>query len=374
MACITKRRGRLVLDFYDQHGRRRLKTLKPGTTMKTARKELSEIEAQVERSTYLPRRSIPPFSDVATDWLTYKAPQVRSSTYEQYEGHVRNHLQPYFGQIKINRINFNAVERFVTALHQAGMIAPTVKKVLTTLGGILRYAVRRGLTYYNPVSDIERPRDHRQQEMDFLRPEEIRALLAHTEGRLYRMLFFLAVMTGARQGELLGLKWTDIDWFNSQLHIRRTFNHFRFHEPKSKASRRAIDLGPAVLQELRKWKLACPPSELDLVFPNEEGKPLDCRNLVQRHFHKALAAAKLRRIRFHDLRHTYATLLIAQGEHPKLIQSQLGHHSINVTMDVYGHLMETVNTQAPQRLEATVLGKNGEKMVTSTKKGLDLER
>lgn len=127
-------------------------------------------------------------------------------------------------------------------------------------------------------------------------------------------------------------------------------------EPKSKASRWKIDLAPELIHELKKWKLACPKGELDFIFPTEEGTPENAANLLYRRFFPALRRAGLPRMRFHNLRHTYASLLIAQGEHPKYIQSQLGHSSINVTMDIYGHLMETVNQKAASRLGKAVLG------------------
>jgi integrase len=165
-----------------------------------------------------------------------------------------------------------------------------------------------------------------------------------------------AVLTGMREGELLGLQWGDIDWLNSQIHVRRTYNHGRFYEPKTKTSRRKIDLAPELVRELKRWRVACPPGDLDLVFPTENGTPEDATNMVRWRFLPALRRAKLPKIRFHNLRHTYASLLIAQGEYPKYIQSQLGHSSINVTMDIYGHLMDTVNRRAATQLGKLVLG------------------
>ena len=123
----------------------------------------------------------------------------------------------------------------------------------------------------------------------------------------------MAIMTGARQGELLGLKWSDIDWEAKQIFIQRTFNFRKFFDPKTSSSRRKVDLSPLVIKELRKWKLACPATELDLIFPNEAGKPMNNKNMLKRYFHPALKAAGLPRLRFHDLRHTYASLLIHQG-------------------------------------------------------------
>ena len=165
-----------------------------------------------------------------------------------------------------------------------------------------------------------------------------------------------AVKTREVGWELIGLRLGYDDWPNSQLHIRRTLNHGKFMEPKSKASRRKIDLAPELVHELKKWKLPRPKGELDLIFPTKEGTPENAANLLYRRFSPALRRAGLPRMRFHNLRHTYASLLIAQGEHSKYIQSQLGHSSINVTMDIYGHLMDTIIQKAASPLGETVLG------------------
>ena len=133
-----------------------------------------------------------------------------------------------------------------------------------------------------------------------------------------------------------------------------------------------FDLGPTVITALKKWKMACPKSDLNLVFPNGTGNPIDHHNMVRRCFLPTLEAAELRRIRFHDLRHTYASLLIEQGENIKYIQSQSGHSSPTVTWNVYAHLMKPTNQEAACRLENTVFGGSGSKMVEKTKKGLQV--
>jgi integrase len=163
-------------------------------------------------------------------------------------------------------------------------------------------------------------------------------------------------MSGARQGELLGLKWSDVDWETNQISIQRNFNQGRWYKPKSKASTRKIDLGETMMTELRKWRLACLPNGLDLVFPSEAGTPLDNHNVLTRHFRPALKKAGLPRIRFHDLRHTYASLLIEQGENIKYVQTQLGHFTPMMTLNVYAHLMSPSNPKAASRLEESVFG------------------
>jgi integrase len=141
----------------------------------------------------------------------------------------------------------------------------------------------------------------------------------------------VAIQTGARQGEILGLKWSDFDWESKQVHIQRSFSKGEMFTTKTKGSIRKIDLGPSLIRELKKWKIACPANDQDLVFPNENGNPMNYTNMVNRHFFTALVDAKIAkklqngkiegRIRFHDLRHTYASLMIELGFNLKYIQT-----------------------------------------------------
>jgi integrase len=383
MACITKKkykdkaagkiRESFVIDFYDQHGKRRLKTLAAGTTKKEARKILHDTLKEVEHGIFLPERRVPTFKELADQWLEHKKMNIREHTYEGYECHVRNNLKPFFGETKITRINYSSITKFTAHEDARGASVHHVRKSLVLLTGIMKYAVRQRLIESNPVQEVEKPKGrsrYRESEgMDILRPEEIRRFLDQVQEPKYKTLFTLAIMSGARQGEILGLQWSDIDWFNSQVIIKRTFQHGRFYEPKSSTSRRKIDLGPTVIAQLKKWKMACPQNRLDLVFPSDEGTPIDNNNLVRRHFEPAMRKAGLRKIRFHDLRHTFASLLIDQGEHPKYIQTQMGHSSINVTMDTYGHLMKTVNRESARKLDTAIFKQTGDFLETFEAEG-----
>ena len=160
MACITTKRDRLVIDFYDQHGKRRLKTLPKGTSKTQAKKVLREIELQVERGTFLPTQNIPLFSNVADDWLSYKKPSIRETTFDLYKGYIKNHLKPYFGQTKINRINFDAIEGYITYASDEGITIVTLNKTLITLGGILKYSTKKKYIEFNPIREIEKPQKH----------------------------------------------------------------------------------------------------------------------------------------------------------------------------------------------------------------------
>jgi integrase len=373
MACISKRRGRWVMDFYDQHGKRQRVTLPEGTTKTQAREELRAIEEMVAKETFLPAKKTPLFSEVAKDWLDFKKPRLRETIWEVYEGYTRNHFQD-LDALKINRITIATVEKFITDRQAQGMNIGTLRKILVTLGQILSYSVKNKYIDFNPLREAERPREQANghevgDKVSILTPEQITTFLEHVPNQKHHTLFLMGIMTGARQGELLGLKWGDVDWESNQVLIQRTFTKGRFFTPKTRGSRRRIDLAPAVIRELRKWRLACPANNLDLVFPNEAAEPINYSNMVRRHFHPALRAAELPQIRFHDLRHIYASLLIAQGENVKYIQTQLGHSSPTVTLNVYAHLMRPSNQEAACRLENAIFGPTGHKMVTKTEQG-----
>lgn len=373
MACITKRRGRYVIDCYDQSGNRYRKSLPKGTTKKRAKEFLTDIEERIKQHTFAHDKKIPLFSEIAKAWLEYKETRLRSTTWGVYQTHVRMHYNELL-DIKIDRITTPVIEKWITKRQAEGMNINTIRKLIVSLNQIFAYAVRHKYITSNPVRDAERPRktiNHESEEkIKVLTPEAIRSLLNATKDQKYRTLFMTAIMTGAREGEILGLKWSDIDFNKKQIFIKRSFNHGQFFAPKTKQSIRAIDIAPTLLQALASWKLASVPNEKELVFANEVGQPLNYSNMVQRHFFKALKDAEIERIRFHDLRHTYASLLLAQGENIKYVQTQLGHSSPTVTLNVYAHLMEKENQEAVCRLENTIFEGTGHNLVTNKKEGL----
>ena len=324
MACITKRRGRYVIDCYDQNGKRYRKTMREGTTKEVARKELAEIENRIDRRTFIHEKKTPLFSQVAQDWLKYKRPNIRETTYENNQQVINTHLV-MFNNLKISSITIAAIEKFFSYLQETGLKIATMRRIINVVNQIMGYAVRHRMIDYNPVRDAERPRrtihEGDEQIIKVIPPERIKGFLDAVDDYKFRVMFLMAVMTGARQGELLGLKWSDIDFDKKQIHIERTFNHGRFFSPKTKQSRRSIDLAPIVVKEIRKWKISQPTNKQDLVFPNKKGEPMLCNGYVHKPFHEARKKAGLQKLRFHDLRHTYASLLISQGENIKYIQT-----------------------------------------------------
>ena len=375
MACVTKRNGKYVIDCYDQNGKRYRKTMKAGTTKEESKKELREIETKIERRTFLHAKKTPSFKEVGQEWLEYKKTRCRETTWEMYQGHLKNHFSEMDDR-KINRITTATIEQFITIKQSEDMALASLRKILVTLNQVMKYAVRHQLIDFNPVRDAERPKAtgkiDETEEMRILTPEQIRGLIEAEPDQKYKTLFLTAIMTGARQGEILGLQWSDVNFINKQIHIRRTFNHGRFFEPKTKASIRKIDISPMLSKELASWKLKSGGQNDDLVFPSESGTPICKENMVRRHYSPALKKAEIPRINFHALRHTYVSLLLAQGESIKYVQEQAGHSTPTVTMNIYAHLMKGMNQGAANRLENSIFQATGHNLVTNEKKELTI--
>ena len=377
MACIRKRLGDWCLDYRDQQGCRHWETTKGNR--KEAERLLAERVREIGRGTYRRPAEQVSFEGLAQAFLENAKANVRETTFKDYHGNLNRHLLPWFKGWKardIRRADPEAarrpiygapyVESFRAHLLDSGIGRRTVNKCLTLLGSLFLYAIRREWLETNPAKGTKLGASSRRSddlvEENILAPPEIQALLAATDPR-WRVIILTAVLTGLREGELLGLAWGDIDWSARQVYVRQQYTAGRFSELKTKASRRRVDLPAELVAELRRWRLACPPGAHDLVFPNGAGNPESHSNLLNRGFYPALRRAGLRKIRFHDLRHTYASLLIANGEHPKRIQALMGHSSINVTMDVYGHLMPGGGDEVADRLGALVFRGSGSRTV-----------
>ncbi len=293
------------------------------------------------------------FRDFTDQWLRdYAQGTVKLFTFRFYCSLIKVHLNPAFGGSLLTQITPQHVQGFLAKCLQEKHLSPkTTNSVLITLKTIFKHARQWDLVRDNPADPI-RPVRTEPKEMAFLHPDEIPPLLKHAD-EPYRTLFLMAILTGMRRGEILGLQWGDIDWHSNLIHVRRTLYYhtkeelvgqedtqkWRFSTPKSLKSNRTIEMSPRLREALELHRLISPRSSYDLVFCTPQGKPLHAENMVKREFLPALSRAGLRRVRFHDLRHTYTTLLLAQGVNVKLIQAQLGHASIQTTLDRYGHLL-----------------------------------
>ncbi len=265
---------------------------------------------------------------------------------------LATHIRPFFGSRLLREIDVALIRAFVKTLVAKELSPKTISNVLGILKTMCKHAVQRGYLDASPAQYVERPRGE-EREMTVLTPEEIRRL-TEAAAEPWRTLWLCAVLTGMRRGELLAVRWNDIDVDRQQIHVRRALWRGQRVLPKSRRSQRAIDMPNTLTRALQ--RLAERPHG-PLVFGGQEGQPLDPDNLSHRRFPRALRQAGIaRHVRLHDLRHTYASLLIAQGAHPKYIQVQMGHASIQTTLDRYGHLMPDVHRAEASKLDRLVFG------------------
>ena len=298
-------------------------------------------------------------------WLDSIKNTVRPKTLVQYEWIVNNHILPALGKVKLKDLRPEMIQVLYNEKLAGGTGRRTVQLIHAVLHRSLGQALKWGLIGRNPADAVTRPSVQRT-EMKVLDDQQVRTLLLAAKGTRYEMLMQLAITTGLREGELLGLKWSDLDWRTNRLKIQRQVQRQKegivFIEPKSASGRRMVVLGRATVEKLRqhfqqqqlerqfsgdKWQ------ENDLVFPSKVGTPMDQRNVL-RIFKELLVKAGLPDMRFHDLRHTAATLMLQQGVHPKVVQERLGHSDISLTLNTYSHVLPAMQEEAAEALDSLI--------------------
>ena len=288
-------------------------------------------------------------------WLDAAQPTVRHTTYVRYEEYVRLHINPIIGRLRLNRLTPQQVQNLYAKKLADGMSPTSVRHLHTVLHRALRQALRWGLTGRNVTEAVDPPRrahfDHQP-----LTPDQARQFLSAAQGNRLEALYGLALTTGMRQGELLGLSWRDVDLDIGTIQVRSTLQQGGvLGEPKTPKSRRRINLPAMAVEALRKHRILQLKERMEagsawvesgFTFTNTVGNHVDADNLRLRSFSPLLERAGLPTIRFHDLRHTSATLLLSLGTNPKVVQELLGHSGIAVTMDVYSHVLPTMQQEA----------------------------
>jgi integrase len=288
---------------------------------------------------------------------------VRQSTLDRYEIAVRVHIKPALGRLKLRKLTPAHLAGFYQDRLAAGFAPASVNKLHVTLHKALDQAVRWRMVPRNVAEAVKGPRPT-PPEMRTLSGAETRGLLEAARGDRLEALYVLAVHTGMRQGELLALKWRDIDLENTKVGVRRTITmsegRIFLGEVKTKKSRRTIRLTDAAVRALREHlarqighveSLGDLYGDQGLVFASEVGTPINPTNLRRRSFAALLKRANLPRIRFHDLRHTCATLLLGRNVHPKYVQELLGHANIAITLDTYSHVIPGMGDQTARVME-----------------------
>lgn len=299
-------------------------------------------------------------------WLADVArPTIRATTHVSYEGLIRNHISPRIGGIKLDKLTPAHVQGLYSALERDGASSTIRRQCHVVLNRALKQAVQWGMVPRNVCSAAKRPRDE-EKEIQPLTAEQAQALLNAAAGNRLEALYVVAVTTGMRLGELMGLQWGDVDLEAGAIQVRRTLQEvggkFSLVETKTKKSKRKVDLPKLAvdaLHEHRKRQLAAGHLAGGYVFTDTAGGHLRRSNVHRYSYKPLLKRAGLPTIRFHDLRHTAATLLLLDGVHPKIVQERLGHSKIGVTLDTYSHVLPTMQKEAAARLDRMFAAKIG---------------
>ena len=346
-------------------------------TYKEAQEKLRKALYDQQQGTLItaPQQTVAQF---LTDWLENTQKQsVRPRTYERYEEIVRLHIIPVLGRHKLQSLSAQQVQGFYTRKSKEGFSALTVISFHNLLHKALDMAVKWNLVARNVCKAVTPPRRQRF-EVTSLTLEQIQKLFIVVEGHRLEALFKLALATGMRRGEILGLKWQDIDFAKGTLQIRRVLSRipskmpgkgYTEAEPKTQQSRRTIIIASVALTALKehrlrqlaeKEKAGSHWQEHDYVFCTPLGTHLNPTRDALDLLKTFLKKAELPDIRFHDLRHSAATLLLSLEVHPKVVQEILGHSQISMTLDIYSHVMPSMHQDAMNKLNRAIDGEKQE--------------
>ena len=296
-------------------------------------------------------------------WVAGQRHRLRPSTWTRYEQYIRVHVVTQIGSVPLSKLSPQHLDRLYDNRLRAGLSTTTVLHIHRVIHRGLESAMRYGLVARN-VAKLVDPPQARHFEMAVLSVEQVHQLLDAAGGPPLEALIAVAVSTGMRKGELLALRWADVDLERRVVSVKGTLQRIngelRTVQPKTRKSRRQVELATFAVDALRRHKAAQAQQRLlvgpdwnglDLVFPNVYGRPQEGWHLVYSRFYRLLDKAGLPRIRFHDLRHTAASLMLSRGVHPKIVSEMLGHSTIAITLDLYSHVTPTMQRRAADAMD-----------------------
>lgn len=305
-------------------------------------------------------------SEYMQGWLTNAKATKRPTTWVHYDELNRLYISPNLGRIKLKDLRAEHIQGLYNRLIGKDIGIPTIRKMHAVLHSALQQAVKIGSINQNPVSNVDPPRKP-VREMAILNESQVSQMLVAAKGHRWEALYHLAIVTGMRESELLGLKWVDLDWGRKYLKIERQLQRpngigVEFSPPKTRHGRRSVALGETTIEVLRAHyerqqseRLAAGEhwEEYGLIFTTSNGTPIHQRNL-QRDFKALIKHAGLPPIRFHDLRHTAASLMLNHDIPVIVVSRRLGHARTSITLDVYGHLLPSMQAGAAELIDELV--------------------
>jgi len=345
-------------------GKRKQKWIAVKGNKTEAEKKLTEILHQKDTGSFVPPTKLT-LSAYLEKWLAdYAKPKLSIRSYERYADIIRRYFTPRLGRLTLSQLTPGQLQALYSEWLDKGLSNATVGLNHAVIHNALRSAVKWGMIGRNVCDALEVPQA-RRVEMQIWNEDEVSQFLEFAKASPYYELFYLALFTGMRRSELLALRWADIDLLTGQVHVSRGLQRLRdsslvFTQPKSEKSRRTIALPPSATLILKDYRdrIALDRamsgktlSDSDLVFYRGNGKPIRpdtityaWTNLVKR--------SGLKPIRLHDARHTHASLMLAKGIHPKIVQERLGHSSISMTLDTYSHIIPGLQEAAAKSFDS----------------------
>lgn len=342
-----------------ENGRRRRRTVY-GRTKTEVKQKLQALLAELQTKGTIPDPTRLTVAQYLDQWAQWAAGTVRPSTMESYRVKLEKYIKPAIGHIQLDRLQPFHIQALYDQMLASGLSRRTVEYTHAILRRAMRRAVKLRLIPAAPTDGVDAPRaEHR--EMTVLTPDQLEKLAQALSDDPLGPLYYLAMVTGARRGELIALRWDDIDWENRTVTINRAAtvvnNEIRFDAPKSRHSRRTIPLTEEAIAVLRRHRIAQAEQKLrlgplyedhGLVFPRPNGRPQE-PSQVSKHFRLILQRAGLPHVRLHDLRHTHATLMLAAGVHPRVAAERLGD-TVHVTMTTYSHVLPSMQQEVTEKL------------------------
>ncbi|MGB9804372.1 tyrosine-type recombinase/integrase [Desulfofundulus sp.] len=351
--------------------KRRQKWVTVKGTKKDAERELARLINEIEKGTYVEPHKMT-FTELTQKWFdVHVSANLRENTQENYKTVLRTHIIPEIGHINIGELKTLHLQELCARKLKEGYSNRTVRYIISLVKEILNFGVQMQLIPKNVAESVKLPRNETKEKITWTAEEIWKFLdVAERKSRRLYALFFMALTTGMRREELLGLRWEDVDLDEGVAFVRQTLvvinGRLKFDEPKTEKSKRAVALSPKTVEELRKHrvlqlqeKLKLGPAYKDhgLVFCTKDGKPLRPDNVAGRLFRSLIKKAGVPRIRFHDLRHTHATLMLEAGEHPKITAARLGHADTKTLMETYTHLVPRVQKEAAKNVDKLLIDK-----------------
>ncbi|AQZ46304.1 phage integrase family protein [Paenibacillus larvae subsp. larvae] len=342
-------------------GKRKQKEVGGFRTLAEAQEAAVRIQSELLNGTYVEPTKLT-VGDFLLDFVenTLKY-EVAPNTYEQRLAFVKNHIIPNIGNLKLIDLSPSHVQKFYNDLRQI-YGAGYVQNIGNLLSKAFAQAVKWNIISRNPVPLVKKPSLSRKNtKMKTWTVEEQKKFLAYAfEGpRLYYVLFLLALTSGMRKGELLGLIWDDVDTKKGIVSIKRTIVYaqrklYLKDMPKTESAIRTIQLPEPTIKVMKQWKLECPANELNLLFPSPKTKGILYPNSLDKQLTKTIKGAGIPEISMHGLRHTFATTLLGSNVNPKIVQEMLGHATIKTTMDTYSHVLPNMQKDAASQLGAVL--------------------